>query len=129
MHELSIAQNILEIVLANLPATERDSVKSIKLKVGQQSGVVPDSLDFCFGVIAQGTPLEGAALDIERVPFVLKCKPCGSSFQSESGIVLCPLCGGMDVEVLSGTELRVVEIELNDVEVEQANPADKSGTC
>ncbi len=124
MHELSIAQNILEIVLAHLPARESHSVKSVKLRVGKQSGVVPDSLDFCFGVIAQGTPLEGVALTIERVPFILKCKTCGSSFQSESGIVLCPSCGDMDVEVLSGTELQVVEIDLVDSEDEQATPSD-----
>ena len=127
MHELSIAQNILEIVLAHLPAHESHSVKSVKLKVGQQSGVVPDSLDFCFGVAVQGTPLEGVALDIERVPFILNCRACGSSFRSESGIVVCPSCNGMDVEVLSGTELQVVEIDLVDIEEERANLPDASG--
>lgn len=118
MHELSIAQNILEIVLVNLPAGEDRSVRSVKVRVGQLSGVVPDSLEFCFDAITQGTPLQGVALDIERVPFVMKCKTCDSSFQSEAGIVLCPTCGGVDVEVLSGTELQVVEIDLLDVGAE-----------
>lgn len=128
MHELSIAQNILEIVLANLPAGEDHSVKSVKLKVGEQSGVVADSLEFCFTAITQGTPLEGAELDIVRVPFVLKCKKCDESFQSEAGIVLCPSCGGMDVEVLSGTELQVVELELLDIEVEAGRLSDQSSS-
>jgi len=114
MHELSIAQSIVEIVQANLPVADAMSVKSVKIRIGQLSGVVPDSLEFCFTAITQETPLQGAALDIERVPFVLKCRSCGISFESEAGIVLCPTCGGSDTEVLSGTELQVVEIELDD---------------
>jgi len=114
MHELSIAQSILEIVQANLPVADAGSVKLVKIRVGQLSGVVPDSLDFCFGAITHGTSLQGATLDIEKVPFVLKCRACNTSFESEAGVVLCPTCGGMDTEVLSGTELQVVEIELLD---------------
>jgi hydrogenase nickel incorporation protein HypA/HybF len=114
MHELSIAQNIFEIVQANLPVADAGSVKSVKIRVGQLSGVVPDSLEFCFTAITQGTPLQGAILDIEQVPFILKCRSCSMSFESEAGIVLCPTCGGTDTEVISGTELQVVEIEVND---------------
>jgi hydrogenase nickel incorporation protein HypA/HybF len=121
MHELSIAQSILEIVQANLPvpdesrlSSDGSSVKSVKIRIGQLSGVVPDSLEFCFLAITQGTPLQGVALDIDQVPFVLKCRGCNISFQSEAGIVLCPTCGGIDTEVLSGTELQVVEIEMYD---------------
>jgi hydrogenase nickel incorporation protein HypA/HybF len=114
MHELSIAQNIFEIVQANLPVADAGSVKSVKIRVGQLSGVVPDSLEFCFTAITQGTPLQGAILDIEQVPFILKCRSCSMSFESEAGIVLCPTCGGTDTEVISGTELQVVEIEVYD---------------
>jgi hydrogenase nickel incorporation protein HypA/HybF len=91
----------------------------VKLKIGQLSGVVADSLDFCFGAIIQGTSLQGASLDIEKVPFVLKCRTCETSFESEAGIVLCQQCGGTDTEVLSGTELQVVEIELYDEHLEK----------
>ena len=128
MHELSIAQNIVEIVLANLPAGEEHSVRSVKLKVGEQSGVVADSLEFCFTAITQGTPLDGVVLDIVRMPFVLKCRECDTSFQSEAGTVLCPSCGGMDVEVLSGTELEVVELELLDAGLKAGRLSDTSST-
>jgi len=119
MHELSIAQSIVDIVQANLPAADTHAVKSVKLKIGQLSGVVPDSLDFCFGAIIQGTSLQGANLDIEKVPFVLRCRTCKTSFESEAGIVLCQKCGGTDTEVVSGTELQVVEIELYDEHLEK----------
>jgi hydrogenase nickel incorporation protein HypA/HybF len=118
MHELSIAQSIVELVQANLPAADANLVKSVKVRVGQLSGVVPDSLGFCFSAITQGTVLQGADLDIEKIPFVMKCRSCNTSFESEFGIVVCPACGGADAEVLSGTELQVVEIELYDDNLE-----------
>lgn len=123
MHELSIAQSIVELVRANVPAADVQSVKSVKIRVGKMSGVVADSLEFCFTAITQETPLQGAGLDIERVPFVMKCRSCGTLFESEAGIVLCPTCGAVDTEVLSGTELQVVEIEVLD-----SPPGDRPAT-
>ena len=84
------------------------------MRVGQVSGVVPESLDFCFTAITQDTQLEGATLDIETIPFMLRCRNCQTSFESEMGIVLCPTCGGIDTEVLSGFDLQVVSFELDD---------------
>jgi hydrogenase nickel incorporation protein HypA/HybF len=91
----------------------------VKIRVGHLSGVVADSLEFCFTAITQGTRLQGTVLDIEQVPFVLKCRSCSMSFESEAGVVLCPACGGSDTEVLSGTELHVVEIELYDEDLDK----------
>jgi hydrogenase nickel incorporation protein HypA/HybF len=114
MHELSIAQSVLEIAQASIPAPFDQKVRSIKVQIGRLSGVVPDSLEFCFMAIAQGTPLQGALLEMEQIPFIFKCRSCGASTESEVGIVVCDSCGGVDTEVLSGTELRVVEIELQE---------------
>lgn len=89
-------------------------MKSIKLKIGELVAIVPDSLEFCFSTIVADTPLRDSTLEIERVPFTLECKECNSSFVSELGVVLCPHCGGENTEVVAGTEMRVVEIELWD---------------
>jgi hydrogenase nickel incorporation protein HypA/HybF len=112
MHELSLAQNILEIVEQHVPRDQSRSVKSIKLRLGEMSGIVSDSLEFCFSAIVAETPMSNAMLDIERIPFTLACRTCRNSFVSEVGVVLCPECGGCDTDVVSGTELQVVEIEL-----------------
>ena len=117
MHELSIAQNILEIVSINLPSEEARSVKSVKVRIGRMAGIVSDSLQFCFEAIATGTAFQGATLHIESVPFVLDCAVCGKRFESESGLVVCPSCGNPDTDVVSGTELQVLEIELSDEEL------------
>jgi len=114
MHELSLAQSIVDIVGQYVPIDQARSVKSVKIRIGQLSNVVPESLDFCFAAITTDTPLSGASLEIERIPFTLHCRNCGSSFISESGIVLCPSCGNQNTDVATGTEMQIVEIELLD---------------
>lgn len=114
MHELSVAQSIVEIVNNHLPKDDRCSVKSVRLKVGELAGVIPESLSFCFTAITQGTPLQGANVDIERVPFTITCEECRATSPTEYGSVQCPACGSVKTKVASGTELQVIEIELND---------------
>lgn len=114
MHELSIAQGILDIVRQHLPDGPVRSLRSVKVRVGSLSGVVPESLEFCFEAIVGDTPLQGARLEIERVPIRLKCGACGRTSSVEEDSFLCPACGAGDIEVVSGTELQVVELELAD---------------
>jgi hydrogenase nickel incorporation protein HypA/HybF len=116
MHELSIAQNILEIVKEHLPAEKTQRVNSICIKVGDGAGVVIDSLEFCFNSITAGTPLQEATLKIERVPFVVRCNVCGKTSINENGFFLCSFCEGGDVVLVSGNELEVSAIELVDEE-------------
>jgi hydrogenase nickel incorporation protein HypA/HybF len=118
MHELSIAQGIVEIVQQYTSPSANHRVKSVKLKIGEQAGIVSDSLAFCFSAITTQTPLEGALLDIERVPFTLHCNACQSDFKSETGIITCPQCYGVDTRVVAGTEMQVLEIEVADSEEE-----------
>ena len=114
MHELSIAQNILEIVKEHLPAGVPSQVKSVRIRVGYGAGIVPDSLEFCFNAIIAKTPMQGAVLEIERVPFVVKCNTCGKTSSNESEIFLCSFCDGNDVTMVSGNELQVIAIDLFD---------------
>lgn len=114
MHELSIAQNILDIVHQSVERRELEDVRFIRLRLGALSGVVGDSLEFCFTAITAETPLARARLVFEHIPFRVRCSPCAREFDNELGYVVCPACGGSDTQVLSGRELQVVEIELND---------------
>ncbi|HUI30259.1 MAG TPA: hydrogenase maturation nickel metallochaperone HypA [Candidatus Acidoferrales bacterium] len=112
MHELSIAGNILEIVNENTDGGSE--VKSIKVKIGRLAGVIPDSLEFCFSAITKDTPLEKAKLEIENVEVVVHCNSCGAAFAVEDFFFQCQNCGSPDVKVISGNELQVVEVEIND---------------
>jgi hydrogenase nickel incorporation protein HypA/HybF len=112
MHELGIAQNILEIVHQAVPKEQTGAVRSIRIRIGPLSGVVPDSLDFCFQAIVNETEMQRSSLAIEQLPAILSCKKCLYSFQTKDLEFLCQSCGSSDLELVSGKELEVVEIEL-----------------
>lgn len=120
MHELSIAQNIVDIVGQYVPSSQASAVRLIRLRIGPLAGIVPDSLDFCFAAIVGGTPLENARLEIEQTPVQSRCSGCGQVFAVEGVAFLCPGCGSAEVKVISGTELQVVDIELADLQAESA---------
>lgn len=114
MHELSIAQDILDIVKQNVPEQELNKVRIIKLKIGEFAGIVTDSLEFCFEAITAETSLNGVKLDIENVKVKAACKSCKQSFKVQNNVFRCPFCNGFDIELKSGTELQVIEFELED---------------
>jgi len=114
MHELSIAQGILDIVRQSVPEPQYDVVRGVDVRVGRLSGVVPDSLEFCFDALVHDSPFEHARLAIEIVPVRCVCERCSTHFEIEDPIFLCPACSAGQVRVESGTELEVVQIELLD---------------
>jgi hydrogenase nickel incorporation protein HypA/HybF len=114
MHELGIARNILEIVQQSVPHDRFPSVKWIRIRIGQLSGIVPDSLEFCFRALLSETDMQQADLIMEKVPTVSLCKDCGHQFTVEDFAFTCPSCNSVNLELLSGRELEIVDIELAD---------------
>ncbi|MGK5085304.1 hydrogenase maturation nickel metallochaperone HypA [Bdellovibrionota bacterium FG-1] len=109
MHEVAIAQNIVEIC-ENHAGTS--AVACVQLEIGALSGVMPEALEFCFEACTQGTKLEGATLLIDRIQGQGKCPACDTSFQVSAIFDPCPHCGAFPIEVLSGKQMRVLEIQL-----------------
>jgi len=114
MHELSIAQGVLEIVRQYVPENQAGSIHSVRVRVGSLSGVVPESLDFSFEAIVAGTPWESAKLQIERVPAVSLCNACNARAEIDDLAFVCAECGGRDLQLISGRDLQVVEIVVED---------------
>ena len=113
MHELSLARDIIDIVTQNVPSSEIKNVQFVVVKVGEFSGVVADSLKFSYGAIIFNTELENSELEVIHIPFKLKCNSCGKTTSNEFGMMICEECGSGNTEIISGNELRVVEIKLN----------------
>ena len=116
MHELSIAQNIVEIIQQRIPKSEWKQVAAVRVKIGAVAGIVPDSLKFSFQAITAESALCNAQLITEHIPFRVHCRTCNTTTENEDGFAMCGECESTDIQVLSGTELHVVEIELEETE-------------
>ncbi len=112
MHELSIAESVVQI--AGRHADGR-RVTKVYLKVGHLRQVVPSALAFSFELVAQGSPIEGAQLEMEEVPATGSCRGCGEKSRLVSFPLQCKVCGGFDLELLEGEELYVESLELEEV--------------
>lgn len=110
MHEMALAQGILAVVL---DAADSEKVRRICLRVGALQMVVPESLEFSFQLAADGTVATEAILQMEEVPARLRCKQCGRESEFHAPPFLCMSCGAVDLEIVSGDELLVEAIELD----------------
>jgi hydrogenase nickel incorporation protein HypA/HybF len=119
MHELSIAQNIIEIVQDNLSQSQKDLVKIVRVKVGKLTNILVDSLTFSFEALTKDTNLAGAVLEVEQLPLTTKCQDCGHQDSQEDFIFQCSACLSTDIKIISGSELMVSEIELKDEDGEK----------
>jgi hydrogenase nickel incorporation protein HypA/HybF len=109
VHELAITEQIVEALIDRCGRGER--VTRVVLEIGKLAAVLPDALRFCFDACAEGTPLEGASLEIVETPGVARCEDCGGRVLLERPFGRCA-CGSSRLEWLSGEELRIREMEV-----------------
>jgi hydrogenase nickel incorporation protein HypA/HybF len=110
VHELSLCGAIADIVSRR--AGER-RVASVHLRIGTLRQVVPDTLDFCWTMVTDGTHLDGATLDVDRVDAVLHCNDCHATLPMADAISLaCAGCGSVAVDVIAGDEFEVTALDL-----------------
>lgn len=112
MHEMSIAQSILKIVLPQAERSGAKQIKVIRIRAGELRGIVAEQLSFLFDFVAKDTIAEGAVLDVVRVPIKSVCKDCKHEFMVQDYKFECPECESKDIDTLEGMELEVKEIEI-----------------
>ncbi|SNS71120.1 hydrogenase nickel incorporation protein HypA/HybF [Granulicella rosea] len=113
MHEISIAESIVQIAEAKAREQYARSIQVIGLRLGTFTTIVPDALQFAFEIARQGTLARDARLDIEIVPMVVRCVVCEASTQPVRGVCLiCEHCG-FPLEIVSGEELQIDYIEVD----------------
>jgi hydrogenase nickel incorporation protein HypA/HybF len=117
MHELSIAGSIVDTVTESTAAYPGARVKEVRLRVGALASIVEDSLQFCWGLATEDSPLAGSALVINLLPVVVHCGACGRDSELE-GVqsFRCAHCGEIAADLLQGRELEIESIELEDPE-------------
>lgn len=109
MHELSIAQGVIEICEQNAGGRR---ILEVTLEIGALSGVIPEALEFCFEAATRDTLLEGANLVIERIGATGLCSSCGVVSSMETYFDPCPCCGALALDLRTGDEMRVKDLEV-----------------
>ena len=112
MHELTITQSMLDIVLEQAKKAGAQKVGRINLTIGELSGFVEECVQFYFNFLAKETPAEGATLSFTTVPARARCQSCHKLFKLKEFDWTCPHCKGNNIEITSGKELLVDSIEV-----------------
>ena len=126
MHELSIAESILEAVRKEMESHPGSRPMRIGLRIGEMTAVDPDSLSFCFEAVLCGTDWEGLQLDMRICPQRRRCNDCGNEFAVVEYMSDCPACSSSHTKAISGDELDFdyLEVETNGTREPQVKGAE-----
>lgn len=112
MHELSVTESLLAIVIQSAKENHALKVTDITLSIGALSSIIDDSVQFYWDHISKGTIAEEAILHFNRIPAVLHCLNCDTEFTMEDELVPCPNCKSINIEIIAGEEFQVDHIEI-----------------
>jgi hydrogenase nickel incorporation protein HypA/HybF len=119
MHELALCQALIDQVERVVRQNAARRVVSITVSVGPLSGAEPKLLEHAFPLASAGTVAEQAALYVETVPVVVRCRSCRAETAAAPNRLLCGACQDWQVDVIAGDEMMLqrVEIETADAPV------------
>lgn len=109
MHELGITRNVVAIVSER---AQGQKVLRVTLEVGRLSGLMAEAIRFCFNLCSQGTPLEGAVLEIIEPEGLGRCGACGGEHALTMPLGRCPACHAPSLRIVAGEELKIREMEV-----------------
>ena len=109
MHELALCQAIVDTVERHAGGRR---VEQVDVRIGHFRQVVPDSLQFSWELLTEGTDLAGCRLVVDHVPAVIECRTCASLTTLDDPIFRCAVCGSAETFVVSGDELLVTSLDL-----------------
>jgi len=113
LHELGVANEILDAAIEEADRHAASKVTSIRLRVGVLRAIEPENLSFLFEYLARGTPADGARLEIVEEPVRIECGACGVS-EARAFMYECPRCHGSNVSVTGGDSLRILSLDIED---------------
>ena len=113
MHELGVANEILDTALSEAVRHAAKRVTSIRLRVGVLRAIEPENLSFLFGHLARGTTAEGALLEIVEEPVRIECPACGPS-EARAFTFECPRCKASGASVTGGDALAILSLDIED---------------
>ena len=112
MHELSIAQSIVELAEEVATKEQAGSIQSIDIEIGALSGVVTEALEFAMETIVKNTKLEKAKVNYLKIMGKAVCRVCQVQFETDDLLALCPNCGKANFTITDGKQLRIKSLHL-----------------
>jgi hydrogenase nickel incorporation protein HypA/HybF len=112
MHEMSLCEAVVDLVLEEARKAGAIRIKAVVLDVGVLGHVDADALAFCYEAVARGTLAENARLVINAVAGAGWCLDCAKTVALSERFGACPVCGRHHVQMTSGDELRLRELEV-----------------
>jgi hydrogenase nickel incorporation protein HypA/HybF len=112
MHEMSLAEGIVQLVEEAAHADGCAKVKAVWLEIGQLAAVEKEALQFCFDAVTRDTVADGARLEIIETPGRGWCMKCERDVPVKALHEACPVCGSYQIEITGGSEMRVKELEV-----------------
>jgi hydrogenase nickel incorporation protein HypA/HybF len=113
VHELSIVEALLEQV-GCVQEAHGGRVSTVTVRVGKWRQVVPEVFRFHYDVLTREGHLSGSRLELIEVETTALCTSCGAAFTVEDSFIVCPVCSALGATLMSGDELDLVSIELED---------------
>jgi len=112
MHEMSLCENILQVLEQQAPLQHYQRVKTVWLEIGRLSGVEPDAIRFAFDIVVQGSIAENARLEIIDAPGEAHCLRCLQTVRLQQRHDVCPYCGSHKLDIKNGEQMRIKELEV-----------------
>jgi len=112
MHELSVTESVLEIVLRHAKQAEAKRVNHIYLVIGELASIVDDSVQFYWEIIARDSLASAAQLHFRRIPTEMVCLDCQQRFHPEFDSLDCPACHSLRLQIVAGREFFVESIDI-----------------
>ena len=113
MHEMSLCEGVLQVLETEAKRAGFKKVKTVWLEIGELSTAEPEAMMFSFDVVTRNTLADGATLEIIRTPGTAWCMHCAKSVSVKQRYDECPDCGGHQLQVTAGDELKIKELEVD----------------
>jgi hydrogenase nickel incorporation protein HypA/HybF len=114
MHELSIAQSLVDVSCEEAKRVGARRVQRVYCRVGVLRQIEPDILRDAFGIVGEGTLCDGAELNVQVAPLVAHCAVCDRQFVIGDDDWICPHCGNVGGLCNGGDELEITSLDVED---------------
>ncbi len=112
MHEMSLCEGVLQVLESEAQKQGFEKVKSVWLEIGDLAGVEMEAMESCFDAVTRNSLADGAQLNIINVPGLAWCMQCSKNVSVKQRFDECPDCGSFQLQVTSGEEMRIKELEV-----------------